>query len=242
MQISEPTKLRYDLIDLLRGLAVVQMIFFHFCFLLNEFNLPDLYFREYPIWFYFRTWIVIQFLALVGVSLKLASVNGFNWRSYYFRLTQLFIYAGIITLASYFYQPEKVVIFGILQFILVASIVGLLFVNCSWTNLALGASLYIIGERLEFKLFDHPALQWFGLKTQPISTFDYVPFLPWFGVVLIGIFMGRLILTQRYFSFVRDYQSANPISSLLTLVGRHSLNIYILHMPILYLLIYFFLS
>jgi len=216
MQISEPTKLRYDLIDLLRGLAVVQMIFFHFCFLLNEFNLPDLYFREYPIWFYFRTWIVIQFLALVGVSLKLASVNGFNWRSYYFRLTQLFIYAGIITLASYFY--------------------------CSWTNLALGASLYIIGERLEFKLFDHPALQWFGLKTQPISTFDYVPFLPWFGVVLIGIFMGRLILTQRYFSFVRDYQSANPISSLLTLVGRHSLNIYILHMPILYLLIYFFLS
>lgn len=233
---------RYDLIDWLRGFAVVQMLFFHFCFLLREFNLPDLWFRDYAVWFYFRSLIVIQFLLLVGVSLKIATHAGLNNKSYYTRLLQLFIYGSIISVASYFYNAEKMVIFGILQFIFVASILGLLFVKLHYWNLFLGVGLYLLGKYFEDDLFNQPLLHWIGLMTKNANTFDYVPLLPWFGIVLLGIFLGQLVMQNPQLQWLRNYQATHPLSRLLTLAGRHSLNIYILHMPIFFVFIKYFLA
>ncbi len=64
---------RFDLIDALRGLAVILMVVFHFCFLLKEFHLAFDNFHRNPLWLHFRTLIVTLFLLFVGMSLKIAT-------------------------------------------------------------------------------------------------------------------------------------------------------------------------
>jgi uncharacterized membrane protein len=63
-------------------------------------------------------------------------------------------------------------------------------------------------------------------------TEDYVPVLPWFGVVLLGTAAARILYGGHHTPAfaMRDYTSV--VSSALIGLGRHSLLIYLLHQPI----------
>ena len=233
---------RFDLVDALRGFAVAQMLVFHFCFLLREFSLGFVDFYYSPFWLNFRTLIVIQFLLIVGVSLKIATDGGIKRRSYFGRLVQLFVYAGIVSLTTYLMEPGRVVIFGILQFILVASILGLIFVRWSWPNLLIGGGMVLLALNYSNPQFNQESLFWIGLMTRAPVTLDYVPLLPWFGVVVIGIYLGQLVISSAHFRVIRQWANKDPVSRLLALIGRHSLNIYMAHVPIFFVFIYFFLA
>ena len=72
---------------------------------------------------------------------------------------------------------------------------------------------------------------------------DYLPLFPWFGMFLIGAAIGRL--------FYRDRQSLLPQgwTKPLTLwgrpllfLGRHPLTVYVVHQPLLLLLIWLILK
>jgi len=233
---------RFELIDTLRGFAVVQMLVFHFCFLLREFDLgfDDFYYS--PFWLNFRTLIVTQFLLIVGVSLKIATVGGIKKASYFGRLVQLFIYGAIVSLTTFLMEPDRVVIFGILQFIFVASILGLIFVKWSWQNLLIGGAMVLLALNYSNSQFNQVSLFWIGLMTRAPITLDYVPLLPWFGVVVIGIYLGQLVVSGDRFRLVRQWTNKDPVSKLLALIGRHSLNIYMAHVPVFFVFIYFFLT
>ncbi len=58
---------------------------------------------------------------------------------------------------------------------------------------------------------------------------DYNPMLPWFGYVLIGIAVARLVPPQRW----PRWQPHAAMSRMLCLAGRHSLLVYLVHQPIL---------
>ena len=128
--------------------------------------------------------------------------------------------------------PTAMIFFGILHFITVASVLGLLFVRLKSLNLLLGTSFILIGQFIEFPIFNHAYLQWFGLMTTLPIAVDYVPLLPWFGVVLIGMYLGQCLSQQSAESFFHRWQSNHPISKVLALGGRHSLHIYMLHQPL----------
>jgi uncharacterized membrane protein len=78
-------------------------------------------------------------------------------------------------------------------------------------------------------MFNQKALQWFGLMTHKPPTEDYVPLLPWFGVVLLGMTLGKYLHNKG--SIYRPIQSI--WGRRLAGMGRHSLLIYMLHQPIL---------
>ena len=65
-------------------------------------------------------------------------------------------------------------------------------------------------------------------------TEDYVPVFPWFGVVLIGIFIGHQLLGAPALRVIQSWQSNMPLARGLALAGRHSLLIYMLHQPIMF--------
>lgn len=96
----------------------------------------------------------------------------------------------------------------------------------------LGTGLVIIGQVFEHPFFDQPLLQWFGLMTKLPATVDYVPLIPWFGVVLIGIYLGQVLSQRPAESFFLRWQSDHPVSQSFTLAGRYSLHIYMLHQPL----------
>jgi uncharacterized membrane protein len=61
---------------------------------------------------------------------------------------------------------------------------------------------------------------------------DYRPLLPWFGIVLIGLFFGNVVYGDGSRPAVMEDKAPVPARPLLPL-GRNSLFIYLIHQPIL---------
>jgi len=224
---------RIQLFDILRGVAIGLMATYHFCFDLNYYSFTHFNFNYDPFWLGLRASILSLFLGLVGISLVLSTAGGFNLRRYLRRLVWLAACAITVSLSSRMLFPESWIFFGVLHFIFVASILGLAFLRFYWVNLGTGSLLVLAGLTLQHPLFDQPWLQWIGLMTRKPITEDYVPLLPWFGVVLIGLFLGKLFLRSNWNKRLSAWHSDHATARLLALAGRHSLLIYIVHQPVL---------
>lgn len=227
----------FAFLDAARGFAILLMFIYHFCYDLNYYGYIQQNFNYDEFWINFRLIIVTLFLLIMGISLYLASYRGLHKKRFQQRLILLIFYASLVSISSWMMYPKAMVFFGILHFIAVASILGLVFVrldkiNLGIINLFLGIALIAVSQTIKHPFFDQSLLQWFGLMTKLPITVDYVPLLPWFGVVLIGVYLGQLLAQLPPDSFFVHWQSRDPGSKLLILGGRYSLHIYILHQPL----------
>ena len=223
---------RYMIVDVARGIAIALMFTYHFTFDLNYFGVVAFDFNNDLRWLGFRAAIVSLFCALVGVGLVLGPGRKLDWQRYGRRLVAVGTCAALASAGSYFMFPKTFIFFGILHFIFVASLFGLAFLRFTWLNLILGAALIVFGSTLKLPFFDQSALQWIGMMTHKPITEDYVPLLPWFGVVLIGMFLARRAQAHGWFENFGSVGLRNPFAKLLAFGGRHSLIIYMLHQPI----------
>lgn len=224
---------RLPTVDALRGCAIVLMVVYHFCFDLSYFKLADFDFYRDPFWLASRTFILSLFLGLVGVSLVLATARGLNLRRYLRRLGVLVASALLVSVATWWMFGERFVFFGVLHFIALASVLGLLFVRAGWVSLLAGVAILVFGNVYQSTWFDAPGWRWIGLMTHKPATEDYVPLLPWFGVVLLGIFAGRQLLRIGPRRLGGETARRNPVITSLAFAGRHSLVIYLVHQPLL---------
>jgi len=210
------------------------MVWFHFSWDLWHFGYADFDFYRDPFWLNLRTLIVSLFLLLVGVSLVLASRGGMNWPRYFRRLGLLVLFAVAITVVSYFNNPQRVIVFGILHFIAFASVAALPFLRFHWLTLVAGIALIVLDMQFSHPLFNQPWLHWIGLMTHKPFTEDYVPVIPWFGVVLIGIFIGQGLFRWKALQVLGRLRSEHALARFLALAGRHGLAIYVTHQPLLF--------
>lgn len=222
---------RLRLIDALRGVAIALMVAFHFCFDMAYLGLAGFDFYNDAFWLNARTFILSSFLLLVGVSLVLANRTEFVFRHYFRRLMLVTGAALLVSLSTWFMFGERMVFFGVLHCIAVASVIGLLFLRAGWLNLLFGVVLIGLALGYESVWFDVPGRRWIGLMTHKPLTEDYVPLLPWFGVVLVGMALGTSLkyLARR----VQQSLDTRPVN-MLAYAGRHSLIIYLLHQPLLF--------
>lgn len=233
---------RYPLVDTLRGVAIVLMIAYHFSFDLTYYQVLHIDFNHAPFWLGARAFIVSLFLGLVGVSLHLATARGLNTHRYLRRLLLLLTCAGLVSLASYQMFPRTFIYFGILHCIAVASVLGLAFTRFYWFNLLLGCGVIAAGLLYHDAAFDSRLLGSIGFMTYKPLTEDYVPLAPWFGVVLVGMFLGKSVFVRAPAPAWLHWHSAHPLTHLLAFGGRHSLLIYMLHQPVLLGVLYLFLG
>jgi uncharacterized membrane protein len=135
-------------------------------------------------------------------------------------------------------MPQDFIVFGILHFIGMAIILQYPFLNKKYINLVLGIVYIILGSVIAQFTVNYPWLLWLGLKPSLFITVDYFPLLPWLGVVSLGIFTGKIL----YKDYKRRYRfpdlSKNFLTRGFSYIGRHSLLIYLIHQPILILVLY----
>jgi uncharacterized membrane protein len=227
---------RYWEIDVLRGIAVITMILFHTAFDLRFFGIAPLEIST-GFWRILAYATAGTFIFLVGVSLTISHARAekrANEASIYLRYLRrglvIFAYGLCITAVTWTLMRPGTVVFGILHFIGIAIIIAPLFFRFKDANLVFGTGAILAGFALagtEGPLW----LLWLGVHPAAFSSLDYVPLLPWFGLVLFGLYCGR----QLYPAGVRSFTiRAEPVVLRpMTLIGRHSLLIYFLHQPVI---------
>jgi uncharacterized membrane protein len=213
-------------IDLLRGIAIILMVMFHFGYDLTMFGWAYFSTSEDIEWRVFRTIIVSGFLLAVGMSSYLAYQKSINKKKLAKTVGKLFVVSLIITIGSVLLDPRTWVYFGIIHFITVALPISVLFVRAP--NIALVIGTLSIAGYWTGTLDLTPIWEWSVIHLNiPKQTVDLVSFFPWIGVVLIGVF----VMHKEIFHIKCN---ANVISNKLVFLGQHSLLIYLIHQPILY--------
>ncbi|HEY0837835.1 MAG TPA: heparan-alpha-glucosaminide N-acetyltransferase [Azospirillum sp.] len=232
-----PASRRLPAIDAARGIAILAMVAYHLSWDLDALGFARFDLFTDPLWLAARTAILGSFLVLAGVSLVLAGEGGLDGRRFLRRLGLLVAAAAAVSAGSYAVFPDSPIFFGVLHHLAAASVLGLAFLRLpAWLTAALGVVVYALPEVTAVPLFDAPALRWIGLMTFEPDSNDYVPLFPWFGLVLLGIALGRFWSgrIRRRRDAVAAWRPSGRAGRALTWAGRHGLPIYLVHQPVLY--------
>ncbi|WP_275741083.1 DUF1624 domain-containing protein [Ramlibacter sp. H39-3-26] len=227
--------------DALRGGAIVWMTTFHFCFDLAHFGYLRADFYADALWTMQRTAIVSLFLFCAGLGQAIAVHQGQGWPRFWRRWRRVAGCALLVTLGSMLMFPRSFIYFGVLHGLAAMLVV----VRCTagwgrWLWLVgafaiampfIAASALSTSAGADFSAyFDAPMLNWLGLVTRKPITEDYVPVLPWLGVMWWGMAAGEWLLrTRSAWLAARLPRMLAPLA----LLGRWSLPYYMLHQLVL---------
>ena len=213
---------RDSALELMRGIAIIMMIAFHFIYDLNSFGFSDIPLFTHWAGIAWRCLIVFLFLSAVGISLVIAHSKGIKFKKFLKRLLYLGIAALFVSAGTYVMFPDGWVYFGILHLIWFSTIIAISFVNLPKTSLLI-AALILIGA-----IFDQPNLSFISYLLEPYLPFgsvDYYPLFPWLSFVFIGIYLGHNPYYQKIFIFRLNW---------LEVIGKHALIIYLTHQLVLF--------
>jgi len=188
-------------------------------------------------------------------------------KKFFLRGAGIFALGLLVTLATWLYLREGFIIFGILHLIGISVILSPLFFRFKKYNIILGIVCILIGLLVisqmgpiylqffgiqaagSWSVSYTPLISWspvgmiipllllpLGIHAPAFWSVDYTPLFPWFGMVLIGMGIGEFLYGEgvRHFTAPR---LPNFIVAPLSFIGRHSLVIYLVHQPVIILLL-----
>lgn len=206
------------------------MAVFHFCFDLDHFGLIHQDFHHDPWWTWQRTFIVSLFLFCAGMSQAVALRQGQRRPRFWRRWAQVAGSALLVTAGSWLMFPRSFIYFGVLHGIAVMLLIARPAARLGAWLWPLGALALALPHVIASPVFDTRWSNWVGLVTHRPITEDYVPVLPWVGVMLWGLAAGQWVLRERPHWMTGAI--ARPLAPL-AFLGRWSLTFYMVHQPVL---------
>lgn len=232
---------RVALLDELRGLFILLMVFYHGCY-----NLAEIFRLDFP---FFYSW-PMRFLQLLiaGDFIFISGAVSRYSRSNLKRGLQIFGCGMVLTVVTAFVLPSQIVMFGVLHLLGFSMVVfaltrklldrlhptvGLLACTALFLGTYFVASGYIgfppLAAPLPPGLYSTPFLFWLGFPGPGFYSSDYFAVFPWLFFFLAGSYCGVFLKAGRFPAWVY-----RPHVPWLSRVGRHTLIIYMLHQPVLY--------
>ena len=234
-ETATPPRARMDALDVARGLALLAMAVYHFSWDLLWFGLVDWPVDSSPGWRIFAGLIAGSFLALVGVGLVLAHGRGIRWRKALLRAGRIALAAAAISLGTWVVLDAQYVRFGILHEIALGSLLALPAVFLPpLVTLALAALVVALPHVVTLSFAGDGWFTWTGLVGYAPPSVDHVPLAPWFGAILAGVALARLVIGSRPWKRFAAWNASGRTAKAFAFAGRHSLAVYLLHQPILF--------
>lgn len=219
---------RIILIDILRCIAIIAMIIFHFVYDLSVFY-------NYPIDYEHGFWHFVQVVMAGGlfifVSGWTASLGQRSWKN----LVTIGLCALLVSIVTYYQFGNAYVRFGILHFIFVANLLYILLLErLSSSALSLVAVVIILLTQIVWRVdVEHTYLLWLDITPIGYQSVDHYPLTPWLAVFITGIVWGRSAIATQLSSLIGNFKGIQHIIS----CSKHSLAIYILHQPVILVLL-----
>jgi len=233
---------RYPELDFLRGFAFLGMAAYHLLFDLFYFYGFPIAVREGYLLVMGRT-VACTFLILVGIgsTISLSRLPHREWwRRSLFRAIRIGIAAAVVTLVTGAMVPDAIIRFGILHLIAASALFAPIFFEMKQWNLAIGTLLILMSPIILNELPNTMALLPIG-ATPPIETLDYYPILPWLGVILIGLGLGHFLYVPTPHQSLAQIQRL-PYPRPILWCGKRALFLYMVHQPVLMLLLWLVLG
>ena len=232
--------MRYRLLDTLRGFSLVSMILYHICW-----DLVHMYGFDWPwfmktqgyLWQQSICWLFIFVSGFCqGLKRDERTLSSACKRGLVIMVSGL-----LVTAATLVFAPEAKIIFGVL-FFLGFSIMLTAWLGPLLRKIPAKAGLLcstILLFRLPDFLYEHGLLGSFlGLQDKNFSSADYFSFIPWYFLFIKGYFICRNLLQKRETKGLSGlpavFTKGIPV---LETLGQHSLLVYLLHQPVILLIL-----
>jgi len=223
---------RFWEIDFVRGIGILLMLVSNF---VTDLQFFYGYSNYETFWWVFARATATIFLLIAGISLTISYSKNNSFAKHFKRGLYIFGLGLIITLVTWFFIPQNFVRFGILHLIGISIILSFILLKFDKKiALIVGIFAILIGFLIKNVNSATNYFSWLGLTTNTFSAVDYFPIFPWFGVVLIGIFLGKLFYPNGKRRFeLKGFKQMKLVSW----IGRHSLIIYFVHQPVILVLL-----
>ena len=215
-------------LDAARGICILGMIAVHLIYDLTELY-PVLDWKYPPVFLLLKNGGGIAFFLISGIAVTLGRRH--------LRRGLVVFGCALLVSAAMGLTGSMPIRFGVLHCLGISMLLWELFKRAGIRLLAVAG----IGFVLAGLIFDHMVvsvnlLYPLGLTAADFRSADYFPLLPYFGYFLLGACLGKKLYPQRR-SFFAETAFSGPFSRFFCLCGRHSLIIYLIHQPVLILII-----
>lgn len=238
-------KKRYFTLDFIRGLALINMIIYHTLWdLVYIFNFDINWFKSTGAYIW-QQLICYSFILLSGFCFSLGSKR-------IRRGLIVFSFGALISLVTYLFMPEDLILFGVLTLIGSCMIIfSLLDKQLSKINQYIGLLICIIlfimfrnvnegylgfGNinvlKLPNTLYANNFTAYFGFPHDCFYSTDYFSLIPWIFLFATGYFINKIFVKKNLMIYLEKHQNL-----FVELIGKNSLYIYVLHQPIIYLIL-----
>ncbi|MEY2686237.1 MAG: hypothetical protein RL375_435 [Pseudomonadota bacterium] len=217
---------------------MVWMTLFHFSFDLSHYGLlTGQNFYVDVFWTGQRTAIVSLFLLCAGMGQGLAHEQQLGWARFFGRWWRIVACAALVSAGSWWMFPRSWISFGVLHGMAVMLLLTRFLLPARPPAAALlGLAVLCLALPWLWRdaWFDSRWTNWIGLVTHKPVTEDFVPLLPWFGVMLVGVVLGRWLAGRQRAGRRAASAARLPLALRgLALLGRWPLSYYMLHQPVM---------
>ncbi|MBO4637768.1 MAG: DUF1624 domain-containing protein [Clostridiales bacterium] len=234
-------------LDLLRGVAIIMMVFMHLSYDVRyEFG-QDIFSYLESSWFWVFVHPIITglFVSLSGIC---CSMSRNNFKRGLKLLAVALAFTVVTSLITRFTDIYILILFNVLHVLAVSIIIYALVdliekktrISSNAVTLILALTgIYIVLLNNNIHMYDYSSdklpLLIFGITVdgEPAMA-DYMPLIPWAGVFLIGSSVGRILYSEKKTLFPDRSEVIRKFTRPLEFLGRHSLLIYLVHQVVGY--------